>query len=169
MQVRSLIGPTKGNDIKLPYTAAQNAVASGFAARAEGVTYPNDFPGAPQVMSTTGKLATDVAAEDVSGTVAQAQERVAAVADIEALDALEAAEKAAKNRKGVLEAVAKRRGELDPTFGTVVEVTDRIATLDAAQLDAAEKLETDGKGRKGVLSAIEARRAALATPPPAEE
>lgn len=167
IKVKSLIGPDVGHAIRLPYSAAQNAVMSGTAERIPGEFYPPAFPGAPAVMATEGAVLTpEAAAEDVAGTVADAQGRIAAADTIEALDALEQAEKDGKGRKGVLEAVAKRRAELDATFGTVAEVRERVATIATAEeLAAAETRERTGKARKGVLDAIAARRAELAAPP----
>ncbi|HMJ03129.1 MAG TPA: hypothetical protein VK506_09310, partial [Conexibacter sp.] len=109
-RVKSLIGRDAGQEIRLPYHAASNALQSGFATRIPGEIYPPDFPGAPKVMTTESTdgapaITPEAAAEEVSGTVADATEHVAAAETIEALDAIEGAEKDGKDRKGVLDAI----------------------------------------------------------------
>ena len=68
VQVYSLIGPSKGTVVDMPYSAAQSAVAMGTARRVEGVHYGPNFPGTdPTTPEPSGAASKAAEGDDDSG------------------------------------------------------------------------------------------------------
>lgn len=98
MKVRILSGSQTGAVVEMSQPEAESAIGTGF--------------GEPYVETPEPVVPPRLAQKLEDGNVAEAAEVVAKAKTAEQLDVLEKTEVEGKNRKGVLDAIEKRRAEL---------------------------------------------------------